>query len=107
MHALTRYPKHLRRAKAREWGARGNAAQQAARMAREPDFYTQRKRALHDARGQIVRHGITYHGDGRETQWCVRRSISGRTDQFDIVANGRVWRIGGPRRVSRWLTLAS
>lgn len=99
MHALTRYPKHLRRAKAREWGARGNAAQQAARMLREPDYETVRKRALHDARGEIIRQGTTYHGNGRVTQWHIQRSVLGRTNQFDIVANGRVWRTAGNRRL--------
>ena len=105
MHALSRYPKHLRSAKAREWGARGNASQQLARMQREPDFETIRKRALHDARGQIVRQGITYHGSGRITEWQIQRSIHGRTDQFDIVANGRIWRTAGPRIVARCLVL--
>jgi hypothetical protein len=67
MHALKRIPWKRRRAKAKEWGAKGLLAQAAARVERGPDFATQRARALDDRRGQRVRHGVTYHGDGRVT----------------------------------------
>ncbi len=84
--------------------ARGLASQRVqreARMAREIDADTLRRRALHDARGQVIREGVTYFGDGRVTPWCVRRSVRGRIDQLDVMVNGRVWRTGGPRKISR------
>lgn len=103
MVALLRYPRHQRRAIAQRWALRSQAAQSSARIARGPDADTLRRRALHDARGEVVREGVTYFGDGRVVPWCVRRSIAGRVDQFDIVVNGVVWRTGGLRRVRVWL----
>lgn len=66
---------------------------------REPDADTLRRRALHDARGQVIREGVTYRGDGSETPWRVCRSLRGRVDQFDVIVAGRVWRTGGPRKL--------
>jgi hypothetical protein len=100
MEALLRYPKHMRRAKAQEWARRSNAVQQSARMQREPDFETMRKRALRDARGTVLREGTTYTATG-VTHWQVRRSVSGRTDQFDLVADGKVVRTCGQRRMPK------
>jgi len=54
MQALLRYPKHKRRAIAQEWARRSNAVQAKMRMEREPDCETQRFRALHDAKGQVI-----------------------------------------------------
>lgn len=68
------------------------------------DADTLRRRALHDARGQIIREGITYHGNGRVTPWSVRRSVAGRSDQLDVFVGGALWRTGGQRRVARWLS---
>jgi len=34
-----------------------------------------------------------------DTQWRVQRSTEGRTDQFDLVANGSVFRTSGPRNL--------
>lgn len=65
MVALLRYPRSQRRAVARTWAYRSQAAQSASRIALGPDADTLRRRALHDARGQIVREGVTYFGDGR------------------------------------------
>lgn len=98
MHALLRYPRHLRRARAREWGRRSHAVQAAARLQREPDPHTLRMRALHDARGQVLREGCTYTAAG-STAWEVRRSIRGRINQLDLVANGAVVKTGGARRL--------
>jgi len=72
-------------------------------MERGPDADTLRRRALHDARGQIMREGVTYCGDGRVVPWSVRRSVIGRSDQFDVFAGGTLWRTGGQRKVARWL----
>ncbi len=88
---------------AQQWARRSQAVQSAKRMAREPDADTVRRRALHDARGQVLREGVTYFGDGRIVPWCVRRSLRGRTNQLDIVAGGAVWRTAGARRISGWL----
>lgn len=74
-----------------------NRVQQAARMLREPDADTLRYRALHDARGQVVREGVTYRASSI-TIWQVRRAVAGRTNQFEFVANGRVKLCAGVRR---------
>lgn len=98
MVALKHIPKHLRSAKAREWAHRSNAVQAARRIARGVDAETARRRALDDARGAVLREGCTYTTAG-DTQWQVRRSITGRSDQFDLVANGEVARTAGKRRL--------
>jgi len=103
MLALKRIQWRLRSAKAREWGARGLAAQSSARVVRGPDAFTELRRARDDARGQIMREGITYYADGRTVEWQIVRSRSGRTDQFDIIISGELWRTGGARRVAAWL----
>lgn len=84
-------------------GLASQRVQRERRANREVDADTLRSRALHDARGQIVREGVTYFGGGRVVPWCVRRSVRGRTDQFDVFAGGTLWRTGGPRKVARWL----
>jgi hypothetical protein len=66
-------------------------------MERGIDAETARMRALHDAKGQIVREGATYRASG-VTHWQVRRSLLGSVDQFDFVANGRVKLTAGPRK---------
>lgn len=86
------------KAKCSRMGKRSQEVQAAARLLREPDFETQRARALHDRRGQVVREGCTYTAKG-ETHWKVRHAVGGRTDQFEIVANGRVFKCCGPRRL--------
>ena len=82
---------------ARIWAHRSNAVQAAARIARGPDADTVRMRALHDAKGQVVRHGTVYRATSI-TEWFVRRSVAGRVNQFDFVANGIVKLTAGPRR---------
>lgn len=103
MQALLRYPHAERRAVAQEWARRSQAVQAQRRMRRGPDADTLRWRALQDARGQVLRSGVTYFGDGRIVPWCVRRSLAGRVDQFDILVGGRVWRTAGSRAVCRLL----
>ena len=97
--ALLRYDRRDRRAVAQEWAERSHAGWQP----READADTRRCRELNDARGQIVREGVTYFGDGRAVPWSVRRSARGRVDQLDVFAGGALWRTGGPRKVARWL----
>lgn len=105
--ALLRYPKSGRRAVAREWGRRSQAVQAAAALARGPDAETLRRRALDDARGELIREGVTYRGDGRVVEWSVRRSISGRVNQVDIVVAGKVWRTTAARAAHRALARSS
>lgn len=100
MHALLRYPKNERRAVAQEWARRSNVAQSAAMMQREPDLETQRMRALHDAKGQVLREGCTYTAAGA-INWQVRRSIAGRINQLDLVANSTIIKTCGRRRLPR------
>jgi hypothetical protein len=101
MQALLRYPRRQRSAVARDWGRRGLVAQAAARMARGPDAETRRRRTLEEWRGVVLRHGHTYRADGI-VAWEIRRSVAGRTDQYDIVTDGRLWRTGGVRMVQAW-----
>lgn len=98
--ALLRYPRRERRAVAQSWARRSHVAQAAARAIRGPDADTLRRRALHDARGQLLRHGCTYFGDGRVVPWEVRRSVRGRSDQCDVIVAGCLWKTCGPRRVA-------
>jgi len=62
------------------------------------DADTVRSRALDDARGTVVRTGCTYTAAG-VTEWQVRRSIAGRTNQYDLVANGIVIKTLGMRKL--------
>jgi hypothetical protein len=91
-------PNHIpfgaRQAVSKRW----HEAKAAKRMEREPDADTMRKRALDDARGQLVREGCTYTATG-QTDWQVRRSVDGRVDQFDLVASGATLRTAGPRKL--------
>lgn len=100
--ALLRYPRADRRAIAQEWARRSNAAQAEARLVRGPDADTIRARALNDARGQILREGRTFCAAG-VTHWQIIRSVAGRTDQRDVLVDGRLWRTCGPRRLPAWL----
>ncbi len=86
--ALYRYSKQERSAVAKQWAKRSHAVQSTARIARGPDAETLRRRALHDARGQLLRHGHTYRG-ATVIEWRIVRSIRGRTDQVDVLINGR------------------
>ena len=69
------------------------------------DADTLRRRALYDARGQVVREGVTYFGDGRETPWLVQRSMEGRSDQFDVLVSGKLWKTGGTRDINKCFSM--
>lgn len=101
--ALQRYPRAQRRAIAQEWAKRSHAAQATARMAREPDAETQRRRALDDQRGTVLRTGITYHPDGSTTPWQIVRARIGRVNQVEILVDGRAWRRCSLRTATRLL----
>jgi hypothetical protein len=98
MVALKRIPNHLRSAKAREWAKRSNEVQAAARIERGPDADTVRKRALEDARGQLVREGCTFR-DGKAITWSIVRSVAGRSDQYDVIASGQLRETAGKRLI--------
>jgi hypothetical protein len=98
--ALLRYPWRDRRRVAQEWAARSRAVQAAARLARGPDADTLRRRALDDRRGTILRQGATYTAHG-VTHWLVRHAVCGRTDQFELIANGKIVRTSGRRRLPK------
>ena len=90
-----------RRAAASSRGRRMARARWSRPHVGEPTADTMRGQALRDAKGRILREGITYHGDGRTTPWQIRRSLHGRTNQLDIVAAGQIHRTLGRRRLSR------
>lgn len=99
MLALKRIPWRNRRAKAQEWARRSHAPDSKRvqrRLANGPDFTTILARALHDRRGQLVRRGHLYRGDGRVQAWRIVHSVTGRTDQYDIMLDGRLHLTGGP-----------
>jgi hypothetical protein len=93
------FPNHVkgaaRVALGSEWGKRS-----ALKRTYEPDWRSIVLRAQHEAKGQVLREGCTYAATG-ETQWQVRRSVAGRVDQLDLVANGEVVRTAGPRRMPK------
>lgn len=99
------FPYHVKGAARVELGRACGKRSSAARSARraEPDFYTLHMRALHDARGTILREGAIYYGDGRVTHWMVRMAIVGRVNQIESVANGRVFFRGSARNIFRRL----
>lgn len=100
------FPNHItgraRKELGRTWGERSAAAKSAARTSSAPDGETLHRRALADARGQIVRAGFSVVA-GRWVDWCVRRAMApgSRTNQFEFVAAGRVKLTAGPRRFPR------
>lgn len=88
-----------RRLRCQAIARRSNEVQAAARLLRPVNADTLRRRALDDARGAVLREGRTYTTAG-ETHWQVRRSISGRVNQVDIVVDGRAWRTLGRRKAA-------
>lgn len=78
--------------------------ERAERIANPPpvDADTLRWRALHDARGMVLREGATYRASGATT-WCVRRALRGRVNQVEILVDGIVWRRCSLRRAERIL----
>lgn len=69
-------------------------------MERGPDADTMRWRALYDAKGQVLREGVCWR-NGVEIRWQVRRSVSGRVNQFDLISNGRVIQTCGARQLAK------
>lgn len=64
-----------------------------------------RQRVLADAKGLVLREGVTYSADG-VVHWQKRRALLGRTDQIELVCDGVVVRTlgeSGLRGRLRWL----
>jgi len=87
-------PYGARQAVSKRW----HEAKSKLRMERGPDADTMRKRALYDAKGQLVREGCTYR-DGKVVTWRIVRSVAGRCDQFDIIASGQLRETAGKRLI--------
>ena len=92
----------MRRKVASVWGKRGAESRAALRVSRGVDAETLHRRALHDARGQLLRDGCTYSVAG-EQRWQVVRSINGRSNQRDVIVNDQLFKTCGPRRLPAWL----
>ena len=88
-----------KRRAASERGRRMSRARWAMPRSGEASADTVRARALRDAKGLVLREGVTYRGDGTETPWQVRRAVEGRTDQVEIVAAGQIVRTVGRTRL--------
>lgn len=64
-----------------------------------------RQRMLQDAKGMVLREGVTYTAEG-ETAWQKRRALHGRTNQIEMTANGKVVLTTGETKLKntlRWL----
>ena len=90
--------KSERRALGKAWAA----AKERKRIAAGVDSDTLAWRSMEDRRGTVLRSGCTYSSTGC-VEWLVRHSIAGRSDPFDVVANGHVVKTVGARRLPRRL----
>lgn len=81
--------------------------QAKARIDRGPDAETIYRRALDDARGQVIRHGVTYSAakpDGEE--WEIVRSKRGRINQVDVRTGNALAKTCGLRTIERGMRRA-
>ena len=85
----------------RELGRKRGLASAAAWKPCRADADTMRQRAISDARGEILRTGVTYFGIGRVAPWLVRRSVAGRCNQLDLLLGGRLVCTGSARALAR------
>ena len=107
MLALKRIPWRKRNAKAREWQRAGCEVKARLRMECGPDPETMRLRALYDARGEVLRHGVTYstaHPEGQA--WIILRSKLGRVNQVDLHVAGALYATCGLRTLERGMARA-
>jgi hypothetical protein len=64
-----------------------------------------RQRVLQDAKGMVLREGVTYTSEG-EKRWCKRRALYGRTDQVELLCDGKVIKTTGEsllRNKLKWI----
>lgn len=57
-----------------------------------------RVRALLDAKGSVLRSGVTYTAAGAQ-HWQKRRALLGRTDQIELVCDGGIVKTTGQTRL--------
>lgn len=79
-----------------QWGKASAKTQAKQRLSTGIDWFTQRMRSAHDAKGQVFREGTSYRAN-RTTHWQLVRSIAGRINQVDLVIAGCVWKTGSNR----------
>jgi hypothetical protein len=53
-----------------------------------------RRRAMLDAKGLVLREGVTYTVQG-ELHWQKRRALEGRTNQVELVCDGEIIKTTG------------
>jgi len=58
-----------------------------------------RQRALIDAKGAVLREGVTYTATAAH-YWQLRRALLGRTDQIELVCDGVIVKTTGQTRLS-------
>ncbi len=76
-------------------------------MERGPDFETTIWRAKQDARGQVLRHGVTYSAAHPQGQpWIILRSKAGRTNQVDLHVGSQLVNTCGLRDIERGMKRA-
>lgn len=95
-----------RRLRRQAMARRSNEVQAAARLSRPLDADTLRRRALDDARGTVLREGVSIRTAGAVimvTGWSVCRSFYGRTNQVDILHGGVLLRTCSLRTATRLL----
>jgi hypothetical protein len=80
--------------------AESNRVQAEARMGREPDADTARKRAEHDARGKVLREGHIYGTNC--VAWQIVRSRRGRLNQVDCELGGVLVKTCSRREADAW-----
>lgn len=86
-----------------ELGRKRGLASAASWTPQEADADTLQFRALHDAKGKVIRHGITYTAKG-EDHWSIRRALNGRINQKELVVNDVVIYRGNMGTAKKLLT---
>jgi hypothetical protein len=103
--AIQRLPKRLRLAKAQNLARLSHApggTRERNRIARGEPLPEAIARAKQDARGEVLREGVTYsaaHTDGQT--WQIVRSLAGRTNQVDVILGNQTKQISGYRTIKR------
>lgn len=105
MLALKRIPWRNRRAKAKAWAHKSHAlggTRHSQRIAYGEPLEAAIWRAKQDARGEVIRHGVTYSATHPEGQsWTILRSKCGRTNQVDLHIGGILSATCGLRTIER------
>lgn len=105
--ALLSFPRSIRKAKAREWARRSHVARMANAAERGETLEAAIWRAKQDARGQVLRRGVTYsaaHPGGQP--WTILRSKAGRVNQVDLHVGAELVATCGLRTIERGMKRA-